>query len=74
MADACGMAGGNLPNQGRGGEAKFHPVPWAKQGDLGSVVLKKGAPTASYKAGTTVEMSWGIRYNHVSAAAPFASS
>ena len=70
MADACGMAGGNLPNQGRGGEAKFHPVPWAKQGDLGSVVLKKGAATASYKAGSTVEMSWGIRYNHVSAAAP----
>lgn len=51
VADACGQAGGNLPSQGRGGEAKFHTVPWAKQGDLGSVVLKKGAPTATYTAG-----------------------
>ena len=50
-----------MPSQGTGGEAKFHPVPWAKHGDLGSVVLKKGPPTATYKAGTNVEMAWGIR-------------
>lgn len=58
------MAGGNTPSQGRGGEAKFHTVPWASQGDLGSKVLKKGPATANYTAGSTVEMSWAIRYNH----------
>ena len=58
------MAGGNKPNQGRAGEAKFHTVPWAAQGDLGSKVLKKGDATANYTAGSTVEMSWAIRYNH----------
>ena len=58
------MAGGNTPIQGRGGEAKFHTVPWASQGDLGSKVLKKGQATANYTAGSTVEMSWAIRYNH----------
>jgi hypothetical protein len=26
VADACGQAGGNLPSEGRGGEAKFHAV------------------------------------------------
>lgn len=64
VADACGMAGGNLPSQGRGGEAKFAAVPWAKQGDRGSVVLKQGPPTATWKAGASVEVEWGIRYNH----------
>jgi hypothetical protein len=58
VVDACGQAGGNLPAEGRGGAAVFHSVPWAKQGDLGSVVLKKGPPSATYKAGTTVEMAW----------------
>jgi hypothetical protein len=57
------MAGGNLASQGSGGEAKFHAVPWAKRGDLGSKVLKKGPPSATYKAGSIVEMSWAIRYN-----------
>ena len=58
------MAGGDLASQGRGGEAKFHAVPWAQQGDLGSKVLRKGPPTAVYQAGTSVEVAWGIRYNH----------
>ena len=62
VADACGIAGGS-PHVGGGG-ALFASVPWAKQGDLGSIVLKKGPPTATYKAGSTVEMAWGIRYNH----------
>ena len=57
------MAGGNLASQGSGGEAKFHAVPWAKRGDLGSKVLKKGPPSATYKVGSIVEMSWAIRYN-----------
>jgi hypothetical protein len=61
---SSGMAGGNKPSQGRGGEAKFHAVPWAQQGDLGSKVLKKGPATANYTVGSVVEMSWAIRYNH----------
>lgn len=64
VSDACGMAGGDGAAQGRRGEAKFHPVPWAKQGDRGSKVLKKGPPSAIYRAGSSVEVAWGIRYNH----------
>ena len=64
VADACGMAGGDAADQKRGGEAKFHAVPWAKQGDLGSIALKKGPPTAIYRNGSSVEMAWGLRYNH----------
>ena len=62
VTDACGMAGGS-PRAGDGA-ALFESVPYAKQGDLGSRVLRKGPPTATYKAGSTVEMAWGIRYNH----------
>eukprot|EP00937_MAST-01D_sp_MAST-1D-sp2_P002610 g2610.t1 len=61
VEDACGMAGG-APRAG-GGEAVFAAVPWAKQGDLGSDVLPKGAPAAVYRAGTDVEVAWAIRYN-----------
>ena len=55
--DACGRAGG--AKYAGGGAAVFAAVPWAKQGDLGSAVLKKGPPSATYKAGSVVEMSWG---------------
>lgn len=62
--DACGMAGGTLSTSGAGA-AVFAPVPWAKRGDLGSKVLNKSAVAgASWVAGTDVEVSWAIRYNH----------
>lgn len=56
-----GKAGGGIPpksdgSEGAGpGDAKFTSTIFAKQGDLGSVVLKKGAPQASWKAGSEVE-------------------
>ena len=60
--DACGMAGG-APKAGPG-EGHFFPVPWAKQGDLGSRVLPRTAPGTVWMAGDVVEVGWGIRYNH----------
>jgi hypothetical protein len=62
VADSCGMAGG-APRAG-GGAAVFATVPWARQGDLGSTVLPKGPAAAVYRAGTDVEVAWGLRYNH----------
>jgi len=64
VSDPCGMAGGTLPGHAGAGEAKFAPTPWAKQGDLGSRVLAPANSTASWVAGSSVEVSWGIRYNH----------
>ena len=64
VADACGVAGGTTPAHAGAGEAKFAPVPWARQGDLGSLVLPKGPASAVFRAGTDVEVAWGIRYNH----------
>ena len=60
--DACGMAGG-APTRGPG-HAFFSPVPWAKQGDLGTRVLQKGPPAASWVAGDVVEVGWALRFNH----------
>merc|ERR1712093_440823 len=37
---------------------------FAKQGDLGSEVLVPGPPMAEWVAGTSAEVSWGMRYNH----------
>ena len=63
VADACGLAGGtSVAHQGPG-EAVFTPNGVAKQGDKGSEVLPKGPPQEIWKAGTAVEVSWGIRFN-----------
>jgi hypothetical protein len=42
----------------------FGTIPWAKQGDLGSHVLKKADSNVTWVAGQPYEVSWGIRYNH----------
>lgn len=62
VTDACGMAGGN-PRSG-GGAAVFHDTQYAKQGDLGSRVLQPQPSGTVWTAGATVNVSWGIRYNH----------
>jgi len=64
VADACGLAGGTLPAHAGGGVAVFYPTPFAKQGDKGSEVLKKGLAMETWVAGTSVEVAFGIRYNH----------
>ena len=62
VTDACGMAGG-APASGPG-HAYFYPLPWAKQGDLGTRVLRKGPPAASWVAGGVVDVGWALRFNH----------
>eukprot|EP00039_Didymoeca_costata_P016271 m.287891 g.287891 ORF g.287891 m.287891 type:complete len:373 (-) comp16368_c0_seq18:199-1317(-) len=64
VIDACGMAGGRHSSDPGGGDAEFIATPWAKMGDLGSQVLLKGPPSADWTAGSTVEVAWGIRFNH----------
>jgi hypothetical protein len=61
--DACGVAGG-AAHKG-GGAAVFAANQFAKQGDAGSQVLQPSSPPAAvWRAGETVEVSWGLRYNH----------
>ena len=60
--DVCGMAGGTYPHDQGPGAAVFYDTAIAKRGDLWSKVLPKGEATAVWKAGSTVEVSWGIRY------------
>lgn len=64
VVDACGMAGGRHSSDPGGGDAEFITIPWATMGDLGSAVLEKGEATALWQAGSTVEVAWGIRFNH----------
>ena len=62
--DACGRAGGTDPTQKGPGEAVFATTEFAAFGDLGSEVLKAAPSGTVWTAGATVEVSWGIRYNH----------
>ncbi len=62
VVDACGMAGGDPHISG--GAAVFGETPIAKQGDLGSVVLRRGDSMATWTAGQKATVQWGIRANH----------
>lgn len=62
--DACGMAGGTLPQNAGPGDAVFADTIFAKMGDLGSQVLKPAPSGTVWTAGEAVEVSWGIRFNH----------
>ncbi len=70
VSDACGLAGGRHASDPGGGDAVFTSIPSIPPngpisiGQLGSQVLKKGPPMATWKAGSTVMVSWGIRFNH----------
>ena len=64
VMDACGVAGGTPKSHEGPGVAVFTPNGVAEQGDMGSATLKKAAPVETWKAGTAVEVQWGIRYNH----------
>jgi len=64
VADACGMAGGTPPKSAGPGEAKFASTKFAKQGDYGSRVLKKGLSAAQWQLGSQVDVAWALRYNH----------
>ena len=64
VTDACGIAGGTPPAHAGPGVAVFTDIGYAKQGSLGSQALKKGPAMETWKAGSSVEVAWGIRYNH----------
>lgn len=65
VVDACGQAGGEYGYQTIGGDSVFYNTTIAGKGMFGS----KLPPTprenrTHWKAGTYVEVAWGIRYNH----------
>lgn len=62
--DACGKAGGTDTTHFGPGEAMFSDTIFAKGGDLGSKVLEAAPSGTVWTAGESVEVSWGIRYNH----------
>lgn len=64
VTDACGMAGGTLPAHEGPGDAVFADNSFAKMGQLGSQVLKPAPSGTIWTAGSAVEVSWGIRFNH----------
>jgi hypothetical protein len=63
--DACGRAGGGIP-EGKvgGGAAFFVDTVHAKGGDLGSTVLPELPSGTVWKVGEEVETTWGMRANH----------
>jgi len=64
VVDACGQAGGRFPNVYVGGDSDYTNTSLSRMGDLGSKVLPKGAPQATWVAGGTAEVMWGMRFNH----------
>ena len=64
VMDACGQAGGTYPWHGGPGVAVFANTSFARFGDLGSHVLPPAPSGAIWKAGSSVEVTWGIRFNH----------
>ena len=57
------MAGGTVPGQAGPGDAVFYDNQFAKMGDLGSDVLPRAPSSTVWTAGSTVTVSWGIRFS-----------
>lgn len=66
VVDPCGQAGGKYKETPVGGESVFTDTELAQMGDRGSQVLQPVPLTlqAKWVAGTAVDVSWGMRYNH----------
>jgi len=62
VSDPCGMAGGSPVAVYNGGE--YVQTKYAKQGDLGSSVLKPRPTGITWKAGGLANVSWYIAFNH----------
>jgi len=63
--DACGRAGGTVwEYAGGGADAVFTNTSMAHMGDLGSDALPYSPSGTVWSAGTSVEVGWGITYNH----------
>ena len=66
VVDPCGQAGGEYAYQRMGGDSVFTNTTNAGKGMKGSEVLKP-TPRANrtrWRAGSSVEVQWGVRYNH----------
>jgi hypothetical protein len=64
VVDACGQAGGKYTQTKMGGDSEYTNTVNAGMGDLASKKLPKGPSMANWTAGTSVQVTWGIRYNH----------
>ena len=64
VADACGKAGGTSFAHAGPGDATYANNTFASFGDLGSKVLLPAPSGTIWRAGSSVEVAWGIRYNH----------
>ena len=65
VVDPCGQAGGKYPQTPMGGDSVFFTTNLSKMGDLGSRVLPPtSGPLPKWKAGSDVEVAWGMRFNH----------
>ena len=64
ITDACGMAGGTTYSHAGPGVAVYGNNSFARFGDLGSKVLPPAPSGTVWTAGSAVEVSWGIRFNH----------
>lgn len=64
VVDPCGQAGGRYPQTPVGGDSEYATTTFATMGDLGTKKLPEGPSMASWKAGSSVVVSWGMRYNH----------
>jgi len=72
--DSCGMAGGSPwaigppgwapPGGAASAGVRYKNTTHAKQGDLGSEVLRPAPSGTEWKRGSLVEVSWTIRTNH----------
>jgi len=64
VIDPCGQAGGRISTCPIGGDSVFTNTSMAKMGDFGSKVLPLSSSKVRWAAGSSVEVAWGIRYNH----------
>ena len=64
VVDACGQAGGTMPWHAGPGVAVFANTSFARFGQLGSKVLPPAPSGTVWESGASVEVSWGLRFNH----------
>jgi len=64
VVDPCGQAGGKYKQTPMGGDSAYYTTKYATMGDLGTQVLPEGPSMATWKAGSSVQVTWGMRYNH----------
>ena len=65
VVDPCGQAGGRYTQTPVGGDSEFTNTKIAKMGDFGSQLPQTDpALSTTWRAGSEVDVAWGMRYNH----------